>query len=1669
MQVYGLVSSPYSLKDEKVEIKSMEIQLEEYATETTEAISNYFLFLHGILQNEEKRIMDTFKRSCEEPQLKLKKTFQILTESQEDLNVMRGNLEEYLEKPPYDINLNAVIKICNKQLEKIPCRLQVTKIQDNPFRFEIKKDIFENLKEYYNYYYADPGISIKLGKFHEDINSILKSSMLFDNTVIAQFCQKDSTSNKKEKNFQQNKMTKSSKSSSNSNSSDSLRDNSPPVTSLMNNMRNSLCLPDNNDTMAEQHHIYVRVTNVWTPDRFYVQIINETQKISEFSNIYSNCVSAERVPITIEENRFYMVYHRNDKQWYRAILNKILARNLCRMFLMDFGMMYTVNKDRLREMDADHEKVPFAAKRCAIHNIIPANIKWTKEARHFLIEITQNSPARLSIIENFNDRRYEVDLHNNQTKSIRESFLYTGLARDKPGFSSFKAQIKTIIPNFKVENGLIKHYFQAGEIFNVTITHLVNPQEFYVIKNDLIHEQQQFQNDLNECYGSTTIKHKQLYLGTIQMYCVVCLDESWHRAVIEEIKKDGYITVRLVDKGTRELINWRQAYIVEERFRKVQEYALRCGLADIEPLQENDYTYTSTAIKDFKQMATNPNLRIEICSVRENGYKVALFVIKKKMDINVGASLVKSKYGISTGEATQEPEISGATKNQFQLTELFNHERSIGGMNLFNTSKKGNTNNASSEKMANKILKRTPVIITHIVNPGEFYIKLSSLSEGTNVFHKQIQDTQNQKYQMMSKSEISMNWNIGDVCMVYAKCQYTSNTSSLHEKFNLSLTLLENKEWYRGVIIDIITDSISKLNYSIFLRDVGTTLQSISVDQLFPIDPLLNRVSNSVYRCKLACVEPAGGQNWSLTSIDCFKHCIKKFESLGSTLQSKCLTDKKSIPIVLWGLITETSDPLAPCITKYSNINYILVKKGLAHLTEPLDTSKQFDQIEQIELAEDEIKLEEWVKSFANNAMLTAIERIADNPLRNSRDGICGDSLSEKYASCIEFSFEYDELSDIPTTGQTIAPKAWLTCRRIEKTLFTGYPTYIDYDCVIYIHDNEGHGILERMCLKLGRKYGSITPPPPDYKYVKGQPIVAAYSEKEVRKLYRCIVEGLPNDDSNEWTVRYIDYGNVETVGAHSMRPYAPYPNLKAIANKFRIKGIKPKFGAEKFSTIALDFIHLNTVARWVTVRISESELHKSIRFCKINHGAIDIAHYTIEEGYADHYNYNSWIESNLIGSNKPRNPILFRENSNNPFKPASKMDIQMANRYDNDTDDNDGDTEDEYEGLDELIEHLDNKRKPTFDQSSAMIQSQVIDQHDSSLVTHQLPKRRMFEDKEYTEMLNEMKVFESETEFVNDAFCKGVDERNQTDLKNGVHGDNDLDVIILEQGFENDYCYWNCPKDENLCEEEKEEMENDEQSSFSHVERDLESEFEQFNPNATSTAASHFSGIEFFKQPQLPMSMNDFFCSVASILKPTLLQVFPHHLEYEYNEMDMQRTIKRMVKMSPPLMKFEPRTVCLARYTKDKRWYRAVICKYSPDSKMVEVLYVDYLNSEALPVKDVRQCPKELLFLPLRTFRVRLYDVKPNPEKSESEIRSALHNLLSRRKLYAVIKKRSIIPQTNDDIAFDTTEDFHAIDTLLPPQNKLMNVVLYASPKFAEKGITVYESLIQSEMFIRI
>uniref|UniRef100_A0A8C0F296 Tudor domain containing 6 n=1 Tax=Bubo bubo TaxID=30461 RepID=A0A8C0F296_BUBBB len=74
------------------------------------------------------------------------------------------------------------------------------------------------------------------------------------------------------------------------------------------------------------------------------------------------------------------------------------------------------------------------------------------------------------------------------------------------------------------------------------------------------------------------------------------------------------------------------------------------------------------------------------------------------------------------------------------------------------------------------------------------------------------------------------------------------------------------------------------------------------------------------------------------------------------------------------------------------------------------------------------------------------------------------------------------------------------------------------------------------------------------------------------------------------------------------------------------------------------------------------------------------------------------------------------------------------------------------------------------------------------------------------------------------------------------------------------------------------------------------------------------------------------------------------------------------------------PDSVCLAQYSEDEKWYRALITSETPSAEKVEVLYVDYGNREQVSLTNLRSTNKRFLKLEAQAFRCSLYNlIQPN------------------------------------------------------------------------------------------
>ncbi|KAF9415074.1 hypothetical protein BGZ94_000197 [Podila epigama] len=97
------------------------------------------------------------------------------------------------------------------------------------------------------------------------------------------------------------------------------------------------------------------------------------------------------------------------------------------------------------------------------------------------------------------------------------------------------------------------------------------------------------------------------------------------------------------------------------------------------------------------------------------------------------------------------------------------------------------------------------------------------------------------------------------------------------------------------------------------------------------------------------------------------------------------------------------------------------------------------------------------------------------------------------------------------------------------------------------------------------------------------------------------------------------------------------------------------------------------------------------------------------------------------------------------------------------------------------------------------------------------------------------------------------------------------------------------------------------------------------------------------------------------------------------------------------------------AKFTEDNQWYRAKVIRNVPESKSVEVIYVDYGNAEVIPLTRVVPLPSQFNSLPQQAQEAVLSYVKVPTLKEDYGVEAANHfrDLISDRQLVGVVEQR--------------------------------------------------------------
>ncbi|KAH8243105.1 hypothetical protein KR032_004626 [Drosophila birchii] len=1580
-------------------VRAAKQKLSNYASETLASVSNYFCHLHGLLQVAEQQVVEELRESSLPPQMELNEAMGMLSGYEALIKRLMQHLnngEKTKTGVSNNVRLEEIISLADEHLQKIPNTVQVSQIKMNPYRIYSEYiDMASIVHHKFKCKFVNPNIKVSFKTDFDGDRSVSSINKSMDNTFSLKSsngkenaCRLSNISAPRQQyhhrplsqksNFNSQKRGPSTKSSNSSlNSTAATIDSFQPRNHHQPDFVGSfsalgITKPHNATREADKWDwiktdAVVNVRTINSPEDFYVQGVNAAQLVrEELEKITHSLTDGRCTPPEIVVGQHYVIFHQDHKRYYRVMVSqKMATQNTYKVFLPDVGTYAEMHNSHFREMPANLSHIPYSAVHCKLSELMPgsgANSEWVSEAITHFKQIVKNNSVHLIVKKAPSLDLYEVDLITKNFISVRESFLYSGLARSRCGRPP-AAVLKSLEQIAPAKLCLHKPKIQTGDIFMIQMMHVEHPQEFYVMRHDIESERSLKQSNLQIHMDRLDLsKLENIFLGRLHLGCVVQLnDVQWKRASIEEILPDGYVLVRLVDDGPCQKVFWDKLFVLPPGFWE-PERTIKCTLADVETLPDSSYVWTPEATAFFKQLTSNPKLYLEVINFTPEVVTVALrFTRGGSETTNVAVQMVAQGHCTSSGESSrifsnaQIPQRS--TRFDFD-TRQFLDQQKMQAVQL--------TPFRETQKVTKDRNKGVKVIVLYVRHPDEFYVTLPEFQ--SQIVH--LQESVQTAAEDMYRNQIPRtDWKVGDMCYVKVKAQS-------------DLDIL----WHRGVVTNVSSFS----RYHVQLRDFGQVVEDVPSSCMTNIDEFNLRISSSAYRCHLHGVQALGSE-WSLDAINFFKEQLQDYDPVYVVSQGG--TDK-SQSVILWGTRTVVRSPFSPAHTKFVNINKTLLRKNFAAKNENDSQQPMLDYV-----------------SFSSDATTTARDKKTIQNWMNKIDNfksVC----SQIDAPKVRTGFEHNEdmpplelLDDLGknqvTTGQTVAPAAWTTPRKCDKSIFTGFATYVNQKCSVYFCLGNDKPYLEHMRKLLDIHYKPLMEKQQQenrsYTYEVGQPVVVTYHMDSL--LYRGIVKRV-RKNYHEYKVYYVDYGNMELVKADEMLPYAPFPQLNAMCWLVDIHGVRPI--AQKYTRNQMDTVHRELVMKLSSVNVMEPRGvgESDLPTCKIKVGNVDIATMMIDCGFA--IPTESTHQASTQKSTSQQQELAFGVFEE--LKPDGRNEANSS-----------------------LQQPLAKKKYMVYDQDFDCQQAAQDMYHNSSFVSaDSVGYSGGSQAEEFNIEDNEEE--EQSTDYSGHEMDIDIEGEESTDTESSDSSSDEMEMKPLSVSTVNQL-----------------------QRRIDQRHKDMK-ETVSFSPNDTSSVRSYFDGSNSFKTLRLPTGVKEFECSVKNVLSAVELQIAPNLAEFAKHELTLDKETCLLIEGAAALANPKLNDLCLARHSKDKRWYRAVVKEIQESTQQATVFYIDFHDTEQVSYTRLKEMPKKLFMFPLRCFHVKLHGVKKNRNVEDKEVRHCLRDCLYK---YARVFARVHYPF-----------NYHANKSANSEDGKfdLIEVELFENK---HKKKLVYQSLIDSQKLV--
>ncbi|XP_021350187.1 uncharacterized protein LOC110448334 isoform X2 [Mizuhopecten yessoensis] len=336
----------------------------------------------------------------------------------------------------------------------------------------------------------------------------------------------------------------------------------------------------------------------------------------------------------------------SDGGWYRALVTQKHGNTVSIAFA-DFGDETIKQPLELKQMLPEFAVLPQQCILCQLPRVSPSISKEMTE------NLLLNKVIEVKLISRKDGAYpiYDVEL----TSNIRNQ----GLAGKLEGSSVGSKQPPRLPKAVAVNKDARVRTLNRGDGYNclqvdtgcsqeVMVTHVVDPQHFHVQLTSMAKQLDTMMDTLQAHYGSLTDTEGALVNPMLGQPCIAKYtdDNSWYRAKVSGLLKNGLAEVTFVDYGNTECLQRETLKTASQEFMELPAQAIFCGLSGVKATQG---FWSPEHVAQFEDIALDQNFT----AVYQNysGEAEDLYTVRLQ---NQAGEDINHKYGTSTNSICAE-------------------------------------------------------------------------------------------------------------------------------------------------------------------------------------------------------------------------------------------------------------------------------------------------------------------------------------------------------------------------------------------------------------------------------------------------------------------------------------------------------------------------------------------------------------------------------------------------------------------------------------------------------------------------------------------------------------------------------------------------------------------------------------------------------------------------------------------------------------------------------------------------------------------------------------------------------------------------------------------------------------------------------------------------------